>query len=308
MTTLLYTHPVCQEHDPGPQHPERPHRLRAVLQALSGESFQKLERREAPLADRCAIERVHDPDHIERVLASVPDGGYAALDPDTVLSPGSAQAALRAAGAAVAAVDAVMAGEAKRAFLAIRPPGHHAERARAMGFCIFNNVAIAAHHARAQHGLERVAVIDFDVHHGNGTQSDFEADPAFFFASSHQWPCYPGSGAASEQGVGNVVNVELPPGSGSAAFREGYKRTILPAVEAFAPDFLIISAGFDAHIRDPLADIHLDTDDFAWVTAQLMAVADRYCAGRVVSSLEGGYDLRALAASAAAHVKALMAE
>jgi acetoin utilization deacetylase AcuC-like enzyme len=308
MTTLLYTHPVCQEHDPGPQHPERPHRLRAVLQALANESFQKLERREAPLADRCAIERVHGPDYVERVLASVPDSGYAALDPDTILSPGSGQAALRAAGAAAASVDAIMAGEAKRAFLAIRPPGHHAERAQAMGFCFFNNVAIAAHHARAQHGLERVAVIDFDVHHGNGTQSNFEADPAFFFASSHQWPCYPGSGAASEQGVGNVVNVELPPGSGSAEFREGYKRTILPALEAFAPDFVIISAGFDAHIRDPLADIRLDTDDFAWVTAQLMVVADRYCDGRVVSSLEGGYDLRALAGSAAAHVTALMAE
>ena len=306
MTTYLYSHPVCTDHDPGHGHPDRPDRLRAVLAALETESFALLHREPAPKADLAAIERVHAAGYVATLLSRVPREGHVHLDPDTVLSPASGEAALRAAGAAVAAVDAVVSDAARNAFCAVRPPGHHATPDRAMGFCLFNNVAIAARHAQAQHGLEKVAIIDFDVHHGNGTQDVVERDASLFYGSSHQWPAFPGTGAESETGVGNVVNVALAPGSGSAEFRRAYTQHILPAVDAFAPDLLMICAGFDAHARDPLAQLRLTEDDFAWVTAELMAVAHRHCADRVVSSLEGGYDLHALAASTAAHVMGLM--
>ncbi|HEX9490400.1 MAG TPA: histone deacetylase family protein [Stellaceae bacterium] len=307
MTTLLYTHEACLEHDPGSHHPESPDRLRAVLAGLSRPDFTRVKRREAPRADLDEVARVHPRPFIEAVLAAVPARGHAALDPDTVLSPRSGEAALRAVGAVCAAVDAVVGGEADNAFCAVRPPGHHAEPERAMGFCLFNSVAIGAQRARQKHGLERAAVIDFDVHHGNGTQATFENNPHVFYASTHQSPLYPGTGARSETGVGNVVNVPLRPMSGSTEFRRAYDEFILPALEDFAPDFILISAGFDAHRRDPLAQLMLVEEDYAWVTERLVACAARHCEGRLVSSLEGGYDLEALAASAAAHVRALMA-
>ena len=307
MTTLLYTHEACFDHDTGRQHPERPARLKAVLDALAGEGFAALERRVAPRAELAQIARVHPMDHVERVLGAVPAQGIAHLDGDTAISPGSGEAALRAAGAVCAAVDAVMAGEAGNAFCAVRPPGHHAEPATPMGFCLFNNVAVGAEQARAVHGLKRVAVMDFDVHHGNGTQAMFETDPDLFYASTHQSPLYPGTGQAHERGVGNIVNAPLPPMAGSAEFRAAMSRIVLPALADFGPDFLIISAGFDAHRDDPLAGLNFTEDDYGWATAELMAVAKACCGGRVVSALEGGYDLRALGASAAAHVRALMA-
>ena len=305
MTTLLYTHPACLGHDPGPHHPESPARLRAVLAALEAPEFAALDRREAPAAALDDIARVHPRRFVERLLEAVPQAGHAAIDADTVLSPGSVEAALRAAGAVIAAVDAVVAGETETAFCAVRPPGHHAEPARAMGFCLFNNVAIGALRARQIHGLARVAVVDFDVHHGNGTQAAFYDDPSLFYASTHQSPLYPGTGAAQEKGVGNIVNVPLRPLSGSREFRLGFERDILPALAAFRPELVLISAGFDAHKNDPLAQLMLDEDDYTWVTRQLVAVARQHAGGRVVSTLEGGYDLGALAASAAAHVAAL---
>lgn len=307
MTTLLYTHQACLAHDPGPHHPESPERLRAILGTFSAPEFAALERREAPRADLADIARVHPRGFAERLLAVVPHSGYAAIDADTILSPGSGEAALRAAGAAVAAVDAVIAGEAANAFCAVRPPGHHAEPNHAMGFCIFNNVAIAAEHARASHGLARVAVVDFDVHHGNGTQAAFEHDANLFYASTHQMPLYPGTGAASERGAGNIVNVPLAPMSGSREFRAAFDGQILPALEAFRPELLLVSAGFDAHRSDPLAQLMLVEADYSWVTEKLLGVAARHARGRLVSTLEGGYDLDALAASAAAHVGKLMA-
>jgi acetoin utilization deacetylase AcuC-like enzyme len=306
MTTLLYTHAACFDHDTGRQHPERPARLKAVLEALSGEAFAGLEHREAPRAALEQIARVHPMRYVERVLAAVPVHGIVHLDGDTAISPGSGEAALRAAGALCAAVDAVVAGEAANAFCAVRPPGHHAEPTQAMGFCLFNNVAIGAEQARSVHGLKRVAVVDFDVHHGNGTQVMFEADPDLFYASTHQMPLYPGTGDVSERGVGNIVNAPLPPMAGSEEFRIVMSRVVLPALEEFGPDLLIISAGFDAHRDDPLASLRLVEDDYEWATTELMKVADACCQGRVVSALEGGYDLHALAASAAAHVRALM--
>ncbi|MEQ8193394.1 MAG: histone deacetylase family protein [Rhodospirillales bacterium] len=307
MSTILYSHPVCVEHDPGAYHPESQDRLRSVLKALEAAEFKSLIRREAPIADLADIKRVHEPRYVDLVFENVPKSGHVHLDPDTALSPASGEAALRAAGAACAAVDAVMDGEAKNAFCAIRPPGHHAEHGRAMGFCLFNNVAIAAEHARAVHGLKRVAVVDFDVHHGNGTQHAFERDADLFFASSHQSPFYPGTGRESDTGVAdNVVNVELPAGTGSDAFRKGWSRRILPALAAFKPEVVIVSAGFDAHVSDPLAQIRLADEDFTWVTREIMAVAGACCDGRLISSLEGGYDLAALAACAAAHVRVLM--
>ena len=308
MTTLLFTHADCVEHDPGAHHPERPDRLRAVQAALDADAFAGLERREAPQAEVADIERVHAPFYVEDIFESVPGSGHVHLDPDTALSPASGEAALRAAGAACAAVDAVLEGEAKNAFCAVRPPGHHAESSRAMGFCLFNNVAIAAQHACSKHGLARVAIADFDVHHGNGSQNFVDGQRDLFFASSHQFPCFPGTGPESERGVhGNIVNVELPPGSGSEVFRARYRERVLPELRAFAPELLVISAGFDAHARDPLAQIMLGDDDFEWVTRELLEIAEDACEGRVVSSLEGGYDLDALAASAAAHVRVLMA-
>ncbi|MBM3584066.1 MAG: histone deacetylase family protein [Alphaproteobacteria bacterium] len=307
MTTLLLTHPACLDHRPGPHHPERPARLSSVLAALAAPAFAALERREAPRATDEQLGRVHQAAYVDQALASIPPQGTLHYDPDTVVSPGSGEAALRAAGAVVAAVDAVAAGQAANAFCAVRPPGHHAERAAAMGFCLFNNVAVGALHARAVHGLARVAVVDFDVHHGNGTQHMFERDPALFYGSTHQWPHYPGTGAAEETGVGNIVNAPLAPGSDGRAFRAAVTRTLLPALDAFRPDLVMISAGFDAHHDDPLANLALDEEDFAWITRELMAVAARHGAGRVVSTLEGGYNLEALAGSAAAHVSALMA-
>jgi acetoin utilization deacetylase AcuC-like enzyme len=306
MTTLLYTHPACLEHDPGPYHPESPARLRAVLEALDSPKFARLERREAPEAAIEDLVRVHPRAFVERLLAAVPESGHRGIDADTILSPASGRAALRAAGAVTAAVDAVVAGEADNAFCAVRPPGHHAEPGRAMGFCLFNNIAIGALRAREVHRLARVAVIDFDVHHGNGTQARFAEDASLFYASTHQFPLYPGTGAASETGVGNIVNVPLRPMSGSREFRLGMTREILPALDAFRPEMVLISAGFDAHRNDPLAQLALEDADYTWVTEQLLGIARQHANGRVVAALEGGYDLAALASSAAAHLRVLM--
>jgi acetoin utilization deacetylase AcuC-like enzyme len=308
MTTALLTHEDCFLHEPPPGHPERPARLSAVLTALTESPVLRLE---APQASREALIRSHTPSLVNALLGAWNEGahteGLKRIDADTVMSRGSAEAALRAAGAAIAAVDGIMARAFDNAFCAVRPPGHHAERGRAMGFCLFNNVAVSALHARARYGLKRIAVVDFDVHHGNGTQDIFWAEPDLFYASTHQMPLYPGSGFANERGGGdNIVNCPLSPGSGSAEFRAVYLTTILPALERFMPDFIFISAGFDAHRADPLANLDLTAEDFGWVTAEICRVAARVCEGRVVSLLEGGYDLDALAASTAAHVQALM--
>src|SRR5215469_450585 len=285
MTTLLFTHPACLDHDPGRHHPESPARLRAVLDALADPEFARLDRREAPEAALEDLLRVHSRPHVERLLHAVPKSGHVGIDADTILSPASGAAALRAAGAVVAAVDAVGAGEADNAFCAVRPPGHHAEPGRAMGFCLFNNIAIGALRAREVHGLARAAVIDFDVHHGNGTQARFESDASLFYASTHQYPLYPGTGAASETGVGNIVNVPLRPMAGSREFRLGFTREILPALDNFRPEMLLISAGFDAHRSDPLAQLLLDETDYTWATEQLLELARAHAGGRVVSTL-----------------------
>ena len=306
MTTLLFTHPACLEHDPGRHHPEGPARLRAVFDALADPEFARLERREAPEAALEDLLRVHPRPHVERLLRAVPKSGHVGIDADTILSPASGAAALRAAGAVVAAVDAVIAREADNAFCAVRPPGHHAEPERAMGFCLFNNIAVGALRARVAHQLQRIAVIDFDVPHGNGTQAAFEADDGLLYASTHQSPLYPGTGSASETGVGNIVNVPLRPMAGSSQFRAGMTQRILPALEAFRPQLLLISAGFDAHRCDPLAQLLLDEEDYIWITEKLIEIAYRHAGGRLVSALEGGYDLAALGASAAAHIRVLM--
>ncbi|MCR6646453.1 MAG: histone deacetylase family protein [Terricaulis sp.] len=302
---LLFTHPAMLGHDPSPGHPESPARLASVLKAL--ESYD-LDRRQAPEADRLVIERVHPPGYVEAVNAALRESSHrrVQLDPDTAVGPGSSEAIYRAAGAGIAAVDAVLAGADRRAFCAVRPPGHHAEPLSAMGFCVFNNVAIAALHALEAHGLSRVAIIDFDVHHGNGSQTVAEKDARVLFASTHQAPLYPGTGKLHETGIaGNVVNAPLPPGAGSAEWRAAMARQVLPALDAFAPDLILVSAGFDAHKADPLAQMALDEADFAWAGAQLAAAASRHCEGALVSTLEGGYDLPALARSAAAYLGAL---
>lgn len=310
MTTALITHPACLEHDTGDWHPECADRLRRVLGALEGEEFAPLLREPAPLASEAQLGRVHPADYVAAILAIRPEeGGHVQLDADTLMSSGSAEAAQRSAGGAVLAVDAVMEGWARNAFVATRPPGHHAEPSRPMGFCLFANAAVAARHAQARWGLGRVAVVDFDVHHGNGTQAVFERDASLFYGSSHQFPCYPGTGAPEETGVaGNVVNVGLPPGSDGVAFRAAWDLVILPKLVAFAPEMIIVSAGFDAHKADPLAQLRVETADFAWLTRRLLEVARACCGGRLVSLLEGGYDLDALAASAAAHVRCLLQE
>ena len=307
MATLLFTHADCLDHDPGAHHPESPARLQAVLAALSAPQFAALDRREAPEAVVEDLLRVHPRHHVERILNAVPRAGHVAIDADTVLSAASGRAALRAAGAVSAAVDAVIRREADNAFCAVRPPGHHAEPRRSMGFCLFNNAAIGALRARAVHGLERVAVVDFDVHHGNGTQAAFAADESLFYASTHQYPLYPGTGAADETGVGNIVNVPLRPMSGSEPFRRAFNERVLPALDDFRPRLIIVSAGFDAHRNDPLAQLMLDESDYVWVSEKLVKLASRHASGRLVSTLEGGYDLTALGASAAAHVGVLMA-
>jgi acetoin utilization deacetylase AcuC-like enzyme len=306
--TALFTHPACLDHDNGPGHPECSERLRFVLAALEAPEFADLLREEAPEATVEQLERVHPANYVQAILEIRPELGESVqLDGDTAMSAGSAEAALRAAGGAVAAVDAVMAGWARAAFAAVRPPGHHAEPGRPMGFCLFNNAAVAALHARATHGVQRVAVVDFDVHHGNGTQAMFARDPDLFYASSHQSPCYPGTGDPWDRGVANnIVNAPLRPGDGSAAFRAAWGDIILPELERFAPGLLIVSAGFDAHKADPLAQLRLETADYAWITDELVRLAERHCDRRLVSVLEGGYDLDALAASAAVHVRGLM--
>jgi acetoin utilization deacetylase AcuC-like enzyme len=308
VTTALITHPACLEHDTGPYHPETSERLRAVLAALETPEFSDLLRESAPMATVEQLSRVHPRAYVEGILSIQPEPGEPIhLDGDTVMSNGSAEAAARAAGGACMAVDAVMEGWARAAFAAVRPPGHHAEPNRPMGFCLFNNAAVAAMHARVRWGIQRVAVVDFDVHHGNGTQAMFAADPDLFYASSHQNPCYPGTGESWEHGVaGNIVNAPLHPRDGSAAFRAAWANIILPALDQFAPGLLIVSAGFDAHAADPLAQIRLETADYAWITDQLVAIAEKHCSRRLVSVLEGGYDLNALAASAAVHVRGLM--
>ncbi len=306
MTTLLLTHPACLLHDTGYGHPERADRLRAIDDALAASAFKSLKREEAPRADLAAIERLHPKAYVEMVRASIPQRDHKMLDSDTIVSSGSWEAALRATGASIYAVDRVMAGDADNAFCAVRPPGHHAEPSRAMGFCLFNGVAIAALHARVAHGAERVAVVDFDVHHGNGTQAAFWSERDLFYGSTHQMPLFPGTGALDETGVGNIFNAPLKPGDDGDEFRAAYETRILPALDAFAPDFLLISAGFDAHLKDPLAQLRMVEADFAWVTGKLLEAAEKHCKGRLISTLEGGYDLDALASSAAIHVETLM--
>jgi acetoin utilization deacetylase AcuC-like enzyme len=277
-----------------------------VLQALDQDRFAVLDRIEAPRATREQLLRVHTAAHVDRILGTTPDAGTVRLDEDTLMSPASAEAGLRAAGALIAAVDAVMQGAASRAFCAVRPPGHHATPDAAMGFCLFNNVAVAAAHALAAHGLKRVAIADFDVHHGNGTQDIFQHEPRVLFISSHQSPLYPGTGSEEERGAGNIVNAPLSPGDGSYEFRELWDGALLPRLHAFKPQLVLVSAGFDAHRSDPIADIRLQTEDYAWITERLVDLARAHAGGRLVSTLEGGYDLTALAASVSAHVSALI--
>lgn len=302
---LVFTHPSCLQHDPGPDHPESPQRLRVVLDALRSAFPGQLDWREAPAAKRGDLARVHDSSLIDLVLQPQ-TADLRQIDLDTRTSPGSAAAALHAAGAGVAAVDAVMRGDDPLAFCAVRPPGHHATATTAMGFCLLNNIAVAAAHARDRHGLERIAVVDFDVHHGNGTQDIFQLDPRVAYYSTHQAGLFPESGLRRDRGAGNLLNILLPPGSGSLRFRNVWVEEMLPAIDDFRPQLVLVSAGFDAHLRDPQADLMLEAEDFAWITTELQALARRHAAGRLVSMLEGGYDLQALAESSVAHVGSLL--
>jgi acetoin utilization deacetylase AcuC-like enzyme len=307
MSTLLITHPACLDHLTPAGHPERPDRLRAIDRALEHERFQMLARAEAPAAALEVIALCHPMDYVTAIREATPKQGLIGLDADTAMSPGSFEAALRAAGGAVHAVDEVLAGKARNAFVAIRPPGHHTETARPMGFCLFNNAAIAARYAQKRHGIERAAVVDFDVHHGNGSQDIFWSDPTVMYGSTHQMPLYPGTGAKSERGEHDtIVNAPLRAGDGGEEFRAAFETVILPRVRDFRPDLIVISAGFDAHMRDPLANLNLVEADYAWVTRKLMEIADASGGGRIVSVLEGGYDLQGLSQSVAAHVVALM--
>ena len=306
MATRLYTHPVFLEHLTPPGHPERPDRLRAIERVLDDEAFSALDRVKAPEGDEATILYAHPEDFVARVRAAIPASGIVSIDADTSASPKSWQAAVTAIGAANAAVDDVFEGRAANVFVAARPPGHHAEKTTAMGFCLFNTAAIAARHAQKKHQAERVAIVDWDVHHGNGTQDIFWDDPSVLYCSTHQMPLYPGTGAKSETGAGNIVNAPLAPSTGSELFRDAFLSRVLPSIDAFKPDLIIISAGFDAHHRDPLAEINLTEDDFDWATGQLMDRAGRHSGNRLVSLLEGGYDLQGLAFSVAAHVGRLM--
>ena len=306
MSTLLLTHTSFEEHDTGSGHPESADRIRAILARLDTSEFSALIRKKAPRAAESAIRLIHPQTHIDLISASIPTTGYHYVDGDTILSPASGEAAFRAVGAVCEAVDAVMNGKALNAFCAVRPPGHHAEPERAMGFCIFNNIAVAAEYVRKKFGIQRVAIVDFDVHHGNGTQAAFYQQPNVLYASTHQSPLYPGSGNPDETGVGNIFNVPLAAGSGGPEFQQAVKQKVFPALHQFKPELLLISAGFDAHRDDPLASLNLVEDDYAWITRELSDIASRYGQGRIISVLEGGYNLDALAESAASHVRELL--
>jgi len=307
MKTLIIHHDDCLRHDPGRHHAETPARLTSVMNGVM--NLPGIEILPAPLATPGQVTRVHAGDYWQQLLDLEPpqeaEENQVALDPDTFLSTGSVDATLRASGAACFAIDQIIAGNAKNAFCATRPPGHHAGAGFAMGFCLLNHVAVAARHAQSVHGIDRVAILDFDVHHGNGTQAIFAESSEVLYVSSHQVPLYPGTGQSNEGGSGNILNLPLPPGSGSAEFRSAWSESGLPALERFKPELIIVSAGFDAHIRDPLAQLELQDEDFAWITAEICAYAQADCGGRVVSILEGGYDLDALASASAAHVRAL---
>lgn len=306
VTTLFVSHFSSLDHDTGPHHPERPDRIRAIDEILGQQRFSMLRRASAPGNDRAAILRVHPKNYADAIEAATPAGGRVHLDADTVMSEKSFQAITHCVGGVTAAVDEVMRGTASNAFVAMRPPGHHAETAQPMGFCFFNTAAIAARHAQAVHGAERVAILDFDVHHGNGTQEIFWSDSTVLYASTHQMPLFPGTGALGQCGDhDNIVNAPLSAGADGVIFREAMESRLLPRIEAFCPDLIVISAGFDAHRRDPLGGLYLVEADFAYATERMMEIAARHAGGRIVSVLEGGYDLEGLALSVSAHVTAL---
>lgn len=306
MLTLCLTHPVCLEHAGPIEHPERPARLQAVNKILEHGFFDELGREQAPMGKREHVLLAHTAEHLSLIEGVAPDEGLERLDADTFMVPASLEAAMRGVGAATRAVDAVFQREVDNAFCAVRPPGHHAEAARAMGFCLFNSIAIAAHYARETYDVERVAVVDFDVHHGNGTQNIFWSDPDLFYGSTHQMPLFPGSGELSETGEGNIFNAPLRAGDGKEQFREAFQSRILSSLNAFEPELVLISAGFDAHQADPLGSLQLREEDFAWATLKLMEVADYHADNRVISMMEGGYDIPALASSVGVHIQALM--
>ena len=306
MATLLLHHPSFANHQTSAGHPERPDRYRAVEAVLGQQEFDALVRERAEVADLDTTRYVHTNRYVDELEAARPNEGYVYLDGDTMMEPSTWEVVLRAVGGTLQAVDKVLDGEVRNAFVACRPPGHHAESERAMGFCLFNNIGIGARHAQKKHGLKRVAIVDFDVHHGNGTQEIFYSDPSVLYASTHQMPLYPGTGAARETGVGNIFNAPLAPGDGGAKLREAFEGKILPALDTFKPELIIVSAGFDAHERDPLGSLRMVESDYAWVTRKLMELAEKNCEGRLVSVLEGGYDLQGLSGSVAAHVGELM--
>jgi acetoin utilization deacetylase AcuC-like enzyme len=307
MTTLLLTHPACLNHVTPPGHPERSDRLRAINEVLGEARFNGLARREAPEGNLDSVALCHSEHYVTELRHIAPSSGMIYIDGDTSMSPGTWEAVMRGVGGAVAATDAVMSGTHHNAFVAVRPPGHHAEKSTPMGFCFFDNAAIAARHAQRQYGIDRAAVVDFDVHHGNGTQDIFWADKTVMYCSTHQMPLFPGTGAAGERGEHDtIVNAPLAPEDGSAQFRAAFEHRILPSLKKFSPELIIISAGFDAHYRDPLASLNLKAEDFRWVTTKLIDVANASASGRIVSVLEGGYDLQGLKESVAAHLTALM--
>lgn len=307
LAVRFYNHESAGRHDNGHGHPEAPVRIDAILTELQSNPLaETLVRCECPEASHEQLERVHGRSHVDHILSSVPSTGFVRLDADTSLSPASGEASLRAAGGACDAVDTVLTGEDRRAFVAMRPPGHHAEPDRAMGFCLFNSIAVAAMQARHVHGVDRIAIVDFDVHHGNGTQAAFWADPKTLYISTHQWPLYPGTGSPDETGEhDNIVNLPMPPGAGSVQFRRIVENTVVPRISEFGPELLLVSAGFDAHAADPLAQIGLSEHDFGWVTSRLVDLAETHSGGRVASVLEGGYHPAALARSVVAHLEAL---